>query len=277
MRDRLWLLGLLLCGCDDGGLGSLLGDGGGPPDAAQADAAPLDAGRIDQGALDAAVDRGPPIEPPGPADRPLFAFPIHADDRALLRETLILGVDHDPVSRDGVQCLAHDGRNFPFCYDDHDGTDYLLTGGFDAMDRGSARIVAAAGGVVTRIEDGHYDRCHGTIEGGIDCDGHPMAANLVVLTHANGFRTRYLHLMAGSLRVDEGDAVDCGTVLGLVGSSGRSAQPHLHFEVLDPAGALIDPYAGEFSQPESYWADPPTAARRLPGAACHPRWRAPAP
>lgn len=243
-----------------------------PTDMAPTDMAP----RADM-TVDMMIDMAIELPRPGPAEWPQFAFPIHPDDRSLLRETLVLGVDHDPALAGGVQCLDYQGRRFPFCYDEHDGTDYLLTGGFDAMDRGSARILAAAGGVVTEAIDGNYDRCSGSVMGGIDCDGNPMRSNRVVITHVNGYQSRYLHMKRDSVAVAEGDVVDCGTLLGLVGSSGRSAQPHLHFEVIDPLGETIDPYAGELSQPESYWHQPAPSGdspqdQVLPGPACAPAW-----
>jgi murein DD-endopeptidase MepM/ murein hydrolase activator NlpD len=61
---------------------------------------------------------------------------------------------------------------------------------------------------------------------------------LVVMRHANGVETRYAHLSA--LEVKEGDVVEAGTAVGRVGSSGRSAAPHLHFEVL-VNGERVDP------------------------------------
>ena len=61
---------------------------------------------------------------------------------------------------------------------------------------------------------------------------------LVVLRHERGVETRYAHLSAAAVR--EGDRVDAGTPIGRVGSSGRSAAPHLHFEVL-VNGERIDP------------------------------------
>ncbi|MCB9551921.1 MAG: M23 family metallopeptidase [Myxococcales bacterium] len=145
------------------------------------------------------------------------------------------------------------------------------------MDRGSARVVAAAGGEVVEVEDGHYDRCSGSIQQfEPDCDGHPIIANKVVIAHANGWRTRYLHLMRDSTAVRVGDRVECGELLGRVGSSGRSFTPHLHFEVHDPLGASIDPFAGEVSGPQSLWVEQ-RAPDGLPGPACDPRWRRPAP
>ena len=62
-----------------------------------------------------------------------------------------IGVDHDPAVYDGVEkalCTNYNGDPFPGCYDEHDGSDYLLDGDWDQMDAGSATIVAAADGVV---------------------------------------------------------------------------------------------------------------------------------
>ncbi len=172
----------------------------------------------------------------------------------------VLGVDHDPTVQepgiDQLTCLDHHGRSFPHCYDEHDGTDYILHGGFEAMDAGSVAILAAADGVVAAAEDGHYDRCHGSLETmSVDCDGHDGIANSVILEHEGGWRTLYWHMMEGSVAVAVGQAVRRGEVLGRVGSSGFSTQPHLHFELQAADGTPVDPYAGPESQPESWWCD----------------------
>jgi murein DD-endopeptidase MepM/ murein hydrolase activator NlpD len=52
---------------------------------------------------------------------------------------------------------------------------------------------------------------------------------LVVLDHANGYRTYYAHL--NDYFVVEGQAVEAGQVIGEMGSTGNSTGPHLHFEV----------------------------------------------
>lgn len=52
----------------------------------------------------------------------------------------------------------------------------------------------------------------------------------VVLDHGHGVRSRYAHLQ--QLDVKAGQRVEKGEVVGLVGSTGRSTGPHLHYEVL---------------------------------------------
>jgi len=51
----------------------------------------------------------------------------------------------------------------------------------------------------------------------------------IILYHGGGFATYYAHL--SSIRVSVGQLVDRGQVIGLVGSTGWSTGPHLHFEV----------------------------------------------
>jgi murein DD-endopeptidase MepM/ murein hydrolase activator NlpD len=196
-----------------------------------------------------------------------FRMPL--EDPMVVDRLLILGVDHDPGTDPlGARCRDRAGRDFPWCYDGHDGTDYLLAGGFETMDAGSAWIVAAAAGRVTRVEDGHYDRCHGELATReVTCDGQEMAANFVAVEHDGGLTTLYYHMKRGSPVVRAGDAVTCGQRLGLVGSSGMSVTPHLHFQV-ERAGAAVDPYAGPHSQPETLWHHQPDDPADLPVTEC---------
>jgi murein DD-endopeptidase MepM/ murein hydrolase activator NlpD len=53
--------------------------------------------------------------------------------------------------------------------------------------------------------------------------------NCIEITHANGLMTRYGHLSGFRARV--GQRVDAGSVIGAMGSTGRSTGSHLHFEV----------------------------------------------
>jgi murein DD-endopeptidase MepM/ murein hydrolase activator NlpD len=195
-----------------------------------------------------------------------LSFPLLERERF----EIIIGVDHDPVVQENtglgrLTCLDYEGRTFPHCYDEHKGTDYILKGGFDSMDAGSPVVFASADGVVVRAEDGHYDRCHGSIEtGDVSCDGHEIVANAVTIEHETGHFTKYLHLMEGSVAVVEGQDVRRGDPLGRVGSSGRSSMPHLHFAMLTPDLATLDPYAGVLSQEATWWCEQ-EAGDGLPG------------
>lgn len=62
--------------------------------------------------------------------------------------------------------------------------------------------------------------------------------NLVKLDHGNGYVSYYAHCSA--LLVEEGDWVEQGQTIALVGSTGRSTGPHCHFELLWQ-GELLDP------------------------------------
>jgi murein DD-endopeptidase MepM/ murein hydrolase activator NlpD len=73
--------------------------------------------------------------------------------------------------------------------------------------------------------------------------------NMVEIDHGNGLVTRYGHLSA--ILANEGQTVEAGTIIGRVGSTGRSTGPHLHYEIrvdgtpVDPmrflrAGAKLD-------------------------------------
>jgi murein DD-endopeptidase MepM/ murein hydrolase activator NlpD len=63
------------------------------------------------------------------------------------------------------------------------------------------------------------------------------AGNVVVIDHGNGEYSVLAHMQKGSVRVKTGDSVRQGEVLGLLGNSGNSDGPHLHYQLM--AGTLI--------------------------------------
>lgn len=62
---------------------------------------------------------------------------------------------------------------------------------------------------------------------------------LVEIDHGNGYQTRYAHNK--SLTVAIGDRIKKGQTIALMGSTGRSTGPHVHFEVLRD-GKAVNPY-----------------------------------
>ena len=95
-------------------------------------------------------------------------------------------------------------------------------GGIDIAAPHGTPVVAARGGVVVRT-------------GWVGAYGY-----LVVIEHGDGWETRYAHLSRIDVRT--GERVAQGAVIGLVGSTGASTGPHLHFEVRRE-GRALDPLA----------------------------------
>lgn len=62
--------------------------------------------------------------------------------------------------------------------------------------------------------------------------------NSVILDLGNHQYALYAHMQPGSLRVHKGERVKTGQVIGLVGDSGNSLAPHLHFQVMDAPSSL---------------------------------------
>ena len=62
---------------------------------------------------------------------------------------------------------------------------------------------------------------------------------VIIIDHNNGYSTVYAHNLSNLVKVDE--QVRRGQVIGLVGSTGRSTGPHLHFEIRKGYKA-VDPF-----------------------------------
>jgi len=60
-----------------------------------------------------------------------------------------------------------------------------------------------------------------------------VIGNYVVLRHAGGEYSQYAHMKQGSVRVKVGDTITRGQVIGQVGQTGNTTEPHLHFQLTD--------------------------------------------
>jgi murein DD-endopeptidase MepM/ murein hydrolase activator NlpD len=65
--------------------------------------------------------------------------------------------------------------------------------------------------------------------------------NLIILDHGRGYQTYYAHLSKIGKGIKAGASISRGDVIGLVGSTGRSTAPHLHFETRKDA-RYLDPF-----------------------------------
>ena len=92
--------------------------------------------------------------------------------------------------------------------------------GVDLREAWGENVAATASGVVSLAgSDGGYGK-------------------MVEIDHGNGIKTRYAHL--GAIAVAVNQTIPAGTIVGQVGSTGRATGPHLHYEVrID--GEPVDP------------------------------------
>jgi murein DD-endopeptidase MepM/ murein hydrolase activator NlpD len=96
--------------------------------------------------------------------------------------------------------------------------------------KGVTPVVVAADGVVTEVVSG----CK---EGSKRCGGG--YGNHIEVVHPNGATTRYAHLSKTS--VVTGQTISQGQDIGILGNSGNSTGPHLHFEIINANGSKMKP------------------------------------
>ena len=156
---------------------------------------------------------------------PVFSLPIECEIGATCIVQNYVDRDPGPASRD-YRCGF-------LTYDGHKGTDIRVIE--RARYKNGVPVIAAAAGRVRAVRDGMAD--------GERVAGRE-AGNSVVITHGDGWETQYAHLRPGSVAVRAGVRVEAGARLGLVGLSGQTEFPHLHFEVRR-RGRTVDPFDAE--------------------------------
>jgi len=132
----------------------------------------------------------------------------------------------------------------------HRGTDIGITPfPWNMMNDDNVEVIAAAPGLIIQKQDGFYDK---------ECNASSLDWNYILVRHADGSFAMYGHMKSGSVTsLNVGDQINAGDYVGIVGSSGASTGPHLHFEILDQSLASIDPYGGPCNSNgmTSMWAD----------------------
>jgi Peptidase family M23 len=103
-----------------------------------------------------------------------------------------------------------------------------------------ATVIVARDGLPDNVP-GHNTPEHEGFHPAVPITLDTVGGNTVILGLGNGQYAYYFHLQPGSLRVKAGDRVRRGQVLALIGNSGDSREPHVHFEVTTSA----KPSAGE--------------------------------
>ncbi len=109
---------------------------------------------------------------------------------------------------------AHLGKinnEFGFRRNPFGGRTYEFHPGLDIDGEKGDNVIAPANGVVMKAGP----------QGGY--------GNMIEIDHGNGLTTRYGHL--SRIEIQVGDTIQRGQLIGLIGSTGRSTGPHLHFEI----------------------------------------------
>src|SRR5580704_2527010 len=99
-------------------------------------------------------------------------------------------------------------------------------------------IHAVADGIVTETKDGLPQNTPGAKSLAIPITLETIGGNHVITDMGNGLYAFYAHMQPGTLRVKVGDKVHRGQVLGLLGNTGNSSEPHLHFDICNASSML---------------------------------------
>lgn len=108
--------------------------------------------------------------------------------------------------------------------------------------------LAVADGQIVAVKDGIPENVPGVNSRAVPITMETVGGNHVIIDLGGGKYAFYAHLQPGSIKVKVGERVRRGQVLGLVGNSGNSTEPHLHFHISDansPLGSEGLPYVHE--------------------------------
>jgi murein DD-endopeptidase MepM/ murein hydrolase activator NlpD len=135
------------------------------------------------------------------------------------------------------------GDGFPNCYLDHEGTDFMLFGHIITQLAGSIDVYTVAPGKVVAVADGNTDKCFykpsspdskdvifcvNDVRNGREFISEQKDANMVAVLQDDGLIAYYFHLKRDSIVLRKDQRVECGQLVGKIGSSGRSSAPHFH-------------------------------------------------
>ncbi|WP_160134972.1 M23 family metallopeptidase [Halococcus salsus] len=189
----------------------------------QVDAAPPDQRRLVETVGEVTVDRrevvtvGPPLRGSNYIAADSFGDAVRHTRAAL------------PV--DGQVWLA---QRYAVDYEQLDTEDRIYDGPREDLESYTIygeEAIAVADATVVEVIDDVPENVPGAFPDGITLEA--ADGNAVILDLGDENYALYAHFQPGSIRVAEGDHVERGDVLGLVGNSGNSIAPHLHFHVMN--------------------------------------------
>jgi Peptidase family M23 len=125
-------------------------------------------------------------------------------------------------------------QRFAVDWEQMDATRHIYTGPREKLESYAIfgqPALAVANAVVASVIEGQPEQTPGSYPTNIALD--KADGNCVILQLGEKRYALYAHLQPGSIKVHSGEKVHPGQVLGLVGDTGNSIVPHLHFQVMD--------------------------------------------
>lgn len=116
-------------------------------------------------------------------------------------------------------------------------------------------VSAPADGVIVAVENDIADNPIGTT------NKVKNWGNYVIIDHENGEFSEISHFFQGSIKVQKGDKVKRGQILGLCGNSGNSPEPHIHYQLQKGDKVGSETIEGKFS---NYIEDKEQIANGIP-------------
>jgi len=101
-----------------------------------------------------------------------------------------------------------------------------------------ANALAVADAIVVETLDGLPENVPDPVARAVPITPTTISGNYILLELGDGEYAVYAHLQPGSLRVKKGDRVRRRQILALVGNTGNSSEPHLHFHIADRPRAI---------------------------------------
>lgn len=111
-----------------------------------------------------------------------------------------------------------------------------------------AEVHSVGPGTVADVRDGVPENDPSSEKKAVPITVESAPGNYIIVDMGHGYFSFYAHLQPNSIRVKKGDRVTRGQVIALLGNSGNSDSPHLHFHITDgnsPLGAEGMPYVLE--------------------------------
>ncbi|MEO6012722.1 MAG: M23 family metallopeptidase [Devosia sp.] len=208
--------------------------------------APAEQGSINLGGIDVAAETGPlpDIEftaaPVSVRDVPAVALasPVHGEGWVAFRSCCDLMSSHrgNTVNFNGNVRIT---ERFAIDFVRLDATSHMVSGPGNEVESYvyyGEKIYAVADGVVIAARNNQPTQTPGILS--VDITDDVAGGNAVIIDISNGHFAFYAHMQQGSVTVKAGDVVKAGDLIGLLGNSGKTVGPHLHFHLTDSPSTM---------------------------------------